>query len=168
MIVAAALASVDLPQLLLKTVLTLATVALSVATLVLLAAEHVLLVPCAATATLVQCAQEMGQELALAEMRSRNLPFFRGDEGTAVALKTVPEKMNSARGKRRKTTGESEREFEMGIEGDERFKERVLWDVSGEDSDEEEEYISDKCEDDDEDGAELNISSSSEEEMDII
>ncbi|MQM22774.1 hypothetical protein Taro_055831 [Colocasia esculenta] len=40
--------------------------------------------------------------------------------------------------------------------------------VFGEDSDEEEEYTSDECEDDDEDGAKLDISSSSEEEMDII
>ncbi|MQL67865.1 hypothetical protein Taro_000133 [Colocasia esculenta] len=40
--------------------------------------------------------------------------------------------------------------------------------VSSEDSDEEEEYTSDECEDDDEDGAELDISSSSEEKMDII
>ncbi|MQL68456.1 hypothetical protein Taro_000717 [Colocasia esculenta] len=42
------------------------------------------------------------------------------------------------------------------------------WKVSGEDSDEEEEYTSDECEDDDEDGAELDISSSSKEEIDII
>ncbi|MQM15520.1 hypothetical protein Taro_048467 [Colocasia esculenta] len=40
--------------------------------------------------------------------------------------------------------------------------------VSGEDYDKEEEHTSDECEDDDEDGAELDISSSSEEEMDII
>ncbi|MQM02947.1 hypothetical protein Taro_035718 [Colocasia esculenta] len=43
--------------------------------------------------------------------RSRNLPFFRGDERSSVALKTVPEEMNSTRGKRKKMTGESEREF---------------------------------------------------------
>ncbi|MQM11354.1 hypothetical protein Taro_044261 [Colocasia esculenta] len=36
------------------------------------------------------------------------------------------------------------------------------------DSDEKEEYTGDECEDDDEDGAELDISSSSEEEMNII
>ncbi|MQL84804.1 hypothetical protein Taro_017318 [Colocasia esculenta] len=41
-------------------------------------------------------------------------------------------------------------------------------DIECESSDEEEEYTSDECEDDDEDGAELDISSPSEEEMDII
>ncbi|MQM08917.1 hypothetical protein Taro_041772 [Colocasia esculenta] len=40
--------------------------------------------------------------------------------------------------------------------------------VYGEDSDEEEEHTSDEFEDNDEDGAELDISSSSEEEMYII
>ncbi|MQM23136.1 hypothetical protein Taro_056200 [Colocasia esculenta] len=40
--------------------------------------------------------------------------------------------------------------------------------VSGEDSDEEKEYTSDECEDHDEDGAELDILSSFDEEMDII
>ncbi|MQM07948.1 hypothetical protein Taro_040795 [Colocasia esculenta] len=40
--------------------------------------------------------------------------------------------------------------------------------VSGEDSDEEEEHTSDECEDGDEDGVELDISLSSEEEIDII
>ncbi|MQM21106.1 hypothetical protein Taro_054142 [Colocasia esculenta] len=43
-----------------------------------------------------------------------------------------------------------------------------MYHVSGEDSDEEEEHTIDECEDDDEDGAGLDISSSSEEEMDII
>ncbi|MQL84141.1 hypothetical protein Taro_016644 [Colocasia esculenta] len=41
-------------------------------------------------------------------------------------------------------------------------------DIECEGSDEEEEYTSDECEDDDEDGVELDISSSSEEEIDII